>query len=283
VKFYSEPNQYQANFVSFNIAIRTIQELDSQNNIVTEFDVTKLTANLTKEDVTTNNVTAEQLTYLISIPNRAVMSVVLLVFANATSYPFAGKSVSVPDNSVKYSITIENWAFANIRNRLQLVMKTDGATSKGNDCQNTVSSKDGNENLQWFKLNVDGVSLYAQFVEDTLVDGRPGKVGFELDANNDVKLTVPSFWEAIQIDPVYTVLLDPKTKSDCSSNLHNSKNNVKGSIIGGTVGGIVGTAALIGASIYGFKVYSQSKLMRSLTFRQSVSMKSLNDGGFNQE
>lgn len=113
-------------------------------------------------------------------------------------------------------------------------MKTEGTSQKGESCQSTMSSVDGSHNLQWYKLNIDGISLYlfysffslfqlffipfyslfssfvmfslfiilineryAQFVDSAVLDGQNRKVGFELApaSNNNVLLTVPAFWE----------------------------------------------------------------------------------------
>ena len=61
---------------------------------------------------------------------------------------------------MKLTIKVQAWPFANIRNHLELVIQTDGNSTDQNSCPQTQSSADGSNNLQWFKLNVDGVSLY---------------------------------------------------------------------------------------------------------------------------
>lgn len=68
------------------------------------------------------------------------------------------------DNSVKYMIKVESWNFASSRNRLQIIMQNDGNSQNVEDnCVRTQSSVDGSNNLLWFNLNIDGVSLYLKY------------------------------------------------------------------------------------------------------------------------
>lgn len=94
-------------------------------------------------------------------------------------------SSKVTDNSIKYMIKVQSWPFFGARNRLQLIMQAD-ATSSNNangillfiltvflfllimillDCLGLVAdySVDSSNNVQWFKLNIQGVSLYPLF------------------------------------------------------------------------------------------------------------------------
>lgn len=65
----------------------------------------------------------------------------------------------VPDNSLKYMIKIESWPFSSNRNYLQIVMGTEGTSQNEDECLNTETSADG-DNVQWFKINIEGISLY---------------------------------------------------------------------------------------------------------------------------
>lgn len=68
----------------------------------------------------------------------------------------------VPDNSVKYNVKVESWPFANYKNSLQLVLQNDANTESSNKCKTVQSSNDGSQNLQWFKFNLGGLSLYPK-------------------------------------------------------------------------------------------------------------------------
>lgn len=269
-----DPSNVELPQVSFNISIKTIQEVDGSNNIIQGYDINSLPLTHSKEPFVVGDINVTQVSYTIAIPNQATLTLILWVFSRGATYSFANRTITVPDNSVKYSIKLENWPFNTIRNRLQIVMTTEGGSLNQDACQNTISSQDSSNNLQWFTLNVEGVSLHAQFVEEVILDGKVGKVGFELSSNNEVVYSVPSFWDAIEIDPVYSVLLDTNNKVDnCQANsLKSNDNNVASVAVGAAVGGVVGAAAAVGGSIYGVKYYQKKKLMDSLGSRRSNSM-----------
>eukprot|EP00026_Physarum_polycephalum_P000586 Phypoly_transcript_00587.p1 GENE.Phypoly_transcript_00587~~Phypoly_transcript_00587.p1 ORF type:complete len:1459 (+),score=169.69 Phypoly_transcript_00587:333-4379(+) len=273
--------------VTFNVAMKTIQELDVYGNIIHSFQLDDYPANKTVENFTLpDNSLTTKTTYNVSFPNSALLQISLVAFAKASVYPFAGRNISVPDNSVKYSIAVQNWPFLNIRNRLQIVIQTDGLSSNLNPCKNTETSTDGSQNVQWFKLDVDGVSLYATFVEETVADGRPGKASFELN-QSDILLSVPSFWTQTEIDPVYSVLVDPNANSDhgCAqfSSFHkNSKTSKK--IIGAVVGAVLGLALLTAIAYLGYKRYNKEQNRQYLAnIYSSDSQTSLNGNGTGEQ
>lgn len=62
---------------------------------------------------------------------------------------------------MKYTIHVNSWHFDNFANQLQLFMLTEGnSTSGATVCPNIHTSQDGSHNLQWFTLNIGGVTLY---------------------------------------------------------------------------------------------------------------------------
>eukprot|EP00026_Physarum_polycephalum_P019652 Phypoly_transcript_21771.p1 GENE.Phypoly_transcript_21771~~Phypoly_transcript_21771.p1 ORF type:complete len:182 (+),score=17.75 Phypoly_transcript_21771:90-635(+) len=165
-----------------------------------------------------------------------------------------------PENGIKYLIYIQNWPFMNIRNRLQIRMQTDGFShNPSSACSTSENSTDGSTNLQWFKLNFDGVSLYATFAQDTEVDGKYGKVSFSL-SGNDIVISLPSFWEYAVVDPVYSVLLDTQIEQigECDFGKIRKNRNLK-KIVGVAVGGVVGVTVIIAVGILLFKIWHQKQ------------------------
>lgn len=69
-------------------------------------------------------------------------------------------TMKVSDNSVKYMIKVQSWPFLSNRNYLQIIMRTEAKSENLDTCLNSESGVDGNKNLKWFTLNIDGVSLY---------------------------------------------------------------------------------------------------------------------------
>ena len=166
-----------------------------------------------------------------------------------------------------------------------------------------------------------------------MLDGRKGKASISTSPNHDVLMTIPSFWDragtslssahsplqyihplysffppsspslpstfidtnvsCTEIDPIYTVLIDPKPDS-CNQF---SKNNgvciffssrslslslsfsslfflvtiliifdfiLAGKVVGATVGAILGTAILVAAGLFVFLRYKRSRLTKAV-------------------
>lgn len=64
---------------------------------------------------------------------------------------------------MKYNIKIESWGFANIRNRLRLVLDNHATSENYEACENIETSLDSSNNLKWFQSNIDGVALYLLY------------------------------------------------------------------------------------------------------------------------
>lgn len=57
-------------------------------------------------------------------------------------------------------MSIDNWQFANYKNKLQIAIKTDASSPSGNECTDTQSSADAQGNLRWIQISLNGVFLY---------------------------------------------------------------------------------------------------------------------------
>eukprot|EP00026_Physarum_polycephalum_P020534 Phypoly_transcript_23170.p1 GENE.Phypoly_transcript_23170~~Phypoly_transcript_23170.p1 ORF type:complete len:166 (+),score=25.36 Phypoly_transcript_23170:61-558(+) len=75
------------------------------------------------------------------------------------------------------------------------------------NCGRVDANEDGNKGLKWFTFNVDGTTLYGQFVDRAIVDGLPREVNFTLNQDNTIIAKLPHFWSAAVVDPSYSVIL----------------------------------------------------------------------------
>eukprot|EP00026_Physarum_polycephalum_P005343 Phypoly_transcript_05375.p1 GENE.Phypoly_transcript_05375~~Phypoly_transcript_05375.p1 ORF type:complete len:628 (+),score=68.17 Phypoly_transcript_05375:31-1914(+) len=262
-----------ATLISFSVVLLQISEVDIYGNTMKSYNLSDFASSAIEESVIYSNSVALQKRVNISLPNGAFLEVSLIEFSSATNYSFANLTVPIPEHGIKYLIYIQNWPFMNIRNKLQVRMQTDGfsknpSSACGPDSENSF---DGSTNLLWFKLNIDGISLYATFVQATEVDKKYGKVSFSL-LDNYIVISVPSFWEYAIIDPIYSVLVDVQSKgsnNDCDFGKIHVKKGVSEKIVGGVVGGVVGTAIVLAISIFLVKMWHRKQWRKK--FKQMYS------------
>ena len=104
------------------------------------------------------------LLFLLSLSTSCfVLTTVLLtisVFQDPADIAFAGQTVHVGQNGVKYSMRITSWPFLTISNRLLISMRAGAQSKNGNKCQTSDTTKDTSNNLRTIMVGLNGVTLY---------------------------------------------------------------------------------------------------------------------------
>jgi len=70
--------------------------------------------------------------------------------------------------------------------------------------------------------------MYAEFLNDAVIDGKVQYIAFRLASDgNSVYASVPAFWTSAEIDPTYSVLVEPNSNTidTCNNNTNNGKVN----------------------------------------------------------
>eukprot|EP00026_Physarum_polycephalum_P006562 Phypoly_transcript_06610.p1 GENE.Phypoly_transcript_06610~~Phypoly_transcript_06610.p1 ORF type:complete len:550 (+),score=53.74 Phypoly_transcript_06610:161-1651(+) len=206
------------NYTTFDILIQSIKEIDPSGDIVASVSLDYLAyATLLIQTVTLpDNYTYTQYSYTFRLSNNANLSVLLSTFTTEHSISFAGQEVDIPPNGLKYNIEIEGWPFLNMQNRLSIGMQptTPITNSKKGKCK-SIQVSAGNS-LQWFAIHLDGLQLYGKFMAHALLDGNIRMVEFTYNqAQEMIFLTVPFFWQKVEVDPQFSVLVDGLEKDDC--------------------------------------------------------------------
>lgn len=77
-----------------------------------------------------------------------------------TIFNFANTTTSFPAQTVKFNLNVQRWPFYSISNFLSINLdaKSNNQVEDDNVCVN--DKKDEKENVKWFMLSVDGISLY---------------------------------------------------------------------------------------------------------------------------
>eukprot|EP00026_Physarum_polycephalum_P019061 Phypoly_transcript_20895.p1 GENE.Phypoly_transcript_20895~~Phypoly_transcript_20895.p1 ORF type:complete len:155 (+),score=15.04 Phypoly_transcript_20895:135-599(+) len=85
-----------------------------------------------------------------------------------------------------------------------------------------VSNADQQNNLRWFMIVRDQVSLYGQLLDTAVVDGRARLINYTLNDDNTITACIPHFWSFADMDPNYSVLIGDKN-ANCDAKIDKGK------------------------------------------------------------
>ncbi|EFA80196.1 vacuolar protein sorting-associated protein 13 family protein [Heterostelium album PN500] len=222
-----------ANGNNYTISISTLRERDPLDNIVKTLNMTNIIWKFVSND--SNGFYKFSGTFL---NESVIVDLMLHYYENQTIINFAGENITMPKNSMKYMISINNWPFRNQLDTLDVIFSsiTSNQTASSDPCkeneQTTVKETIG-DSLKWYEVD-NGLSiLSAKFAQNMFVDGRiiksnvyPLKKTDELYqslSKNEFKymvaVSVPAFFDACTIDPNFSSLIRPTTTSgNCNGN-----------------------------------------------------------------
>lgn len=153
---------------------------------------------------------------------------------------------------------------------LQMVIRT--STSQTTSTPQISQEMDSSDNLMNFKLSVDRISFLSTFTKDIIKENTTiGKALFSLDINNNLLITVPSFWLQVEIDPTYCVLLDPQQSKDTSCTTSCSNTGTTYKVIGGVIGAILGVALLVIVGLWLYKRQENKKAQKKFALASGIS------------
>eukprot|EP01133_Synstelium_polycarpum_P002658 gene2658-3066_t len=228
----SDPDQkYQA-----LISVVSVREMDSTGTVVNDYPL-KLWYVYTQNDSQSGS---QMYVYNTTYANgQSSITVRIQYFENATTIQYAGEEISVFQSSVKYTIELSHYTFANAINTIQVLMGASMESREEDTCDTSEVGNDINGKLQWIKLRSNDKSLYGVFLQKAIVDQRPMVItntlldgGFRsLDttassSTSYVAINVPYFTNTVLVDPTFNLLIDPKPASCPSKGL--TKNQIIG-------------------------------------------------------
>ncbi|KYR00490.1 IPT/TIG domain-containing protein [Tieghemostelium lacteum] len=203
----------------------------------------------------------------------AIVELFVTYFKTSQTIQFAGETMQMADNSIKYEIHVSKWNFTKSINSLQVIYQSTTPKSVEYECETketTTSFDTSSDSLGWFQVSNGGTTMMAKFSNKMLVDNRILNSQVKLLDQNDelykentdssslelfVSMNTPTFRDKIILDPNFSSLLETteEIKTDCSKSTA-----WKIPVI--VVLCCVGSVALIIAGIYGYKKYKQRKL-----------------------
>jgi len=195
------PSDASKESIAFSLFVNDIAEIDESENILTQYTIDAQNSTIT-QDSSTN---IENINITIPLPQGASLLITTALYKTGETVYFAGQSVNIPNNGIKYYIRLSNWTFDSPRNSLLITLKT---SSNSTNPVSSASQSDGTGNLLWMQTSVGAIILYATFLPYVILDDQIGTVKFQLaaDGTSDVQIRVPRFIDCVDIDPNYVVL-----------------------------------------------------------------------------
>lgn len=153
------------------------------------------------------------------------VNVTTYVYAKDVTVQFGSKTISVPKNTIKFTVDIANWKFANPANTLTFGVKIKIQRKDGQECKEIKikskdDSKDDDHNKEKRIFFSDSGHGAIDFPSFAIIDGVETPINATLrspdsgdDKINGIYWSFPSFQKTLLYDPV----LDPYTQTGSAS------------------------------------------------------------------
>ncbi|KAN0024306.1 hypothetical protein ACTFIV_008711 [Dictyostelium citrinum] len=250
----------ETNLYKSLISIVSLRELDFNNKQVKSYSFEKWI--YSKINNSTNK-------YFTTISNKnnigenadTNITVILQWFEKNDTVIFAGQTLRMNPSSIKYTINITSYSFAQNLNHLQLVMSASLQSSKTDDICSSKSfgnTSDG-DNSNFMKLKVNDHSVYGRFIKRAIVDNKIISVENNIldDSMNPssdshksetfIGISIPFYNYNVLVDPDFSIIIDnsPSSSNDENSICTSSSSKLSKVQIAGIIIGSVGFAAVI--------------------------------------
>ncbi|KAK5576312.1 hypothetical protein RB653_007453 [Dictyostelium firmibasis] len=166
--------------------------------------------------------------------DTAVFELVIKYFQNADTITFADEKLEMPDNSIKYQVTISNWDFNSQTNNLQAIYYSKTGLVSQYKCDDVVSTSVVGTND--FQINSGDADFNAKFASKVIVDkniyASTSIIALESDdplykdigSNPDTDFSLltaiitPYFHKQVELDPLFSSLIKTTEQvSECES------------------------------------------------------------------
>eukprot|EP01133_Synstelium_polycarpum_P004104 gene4104-4791_t len=281
-----------------SVSIEYISELDAAGVPVQGRHFPLTPSSWVYTNATTDTDKSLSYRYIATLPNNATINVTLDWIDEATDIEFAGQTIKMSASTVKYTIVLRDYPFANRLNTLKVSFAAQIETDNELSCSsnemgylNMMASND----IGWMQLRVDNTSLYSRFIKSGIVDGRVTRLSNTIDtytknisslSSGHVGIIVPYFASNAVIDPDFQVLINTEdadpTKTVCINGKPVTISTKKDKLLStgamiGIIVGCVAAAALIGLGIF---MYAKHKHMirhkvRTIKLKTQSSTKSM--------
>jgi len=242
---------------SFDVGVIQIFEVDSDSNEPVQNMY--VNTSLTLVSIVTYKYTYKQdIVAYGTFTNGADIQINITSFNGLAQVDFAGQNVTIPPNTVKYSVYISKWPFYSLQNSLHVILQSQPiakqTTSGGGACANDASAptqSDQTGNLVYLEVKEGNQTLLVQMISTVLLDGKPKNIFSQYDkVTSTVEIVVPFFFDQIVIDPNYSVLLNDYTNTGECESVQEPDADTTSILIIGTVAGAIGVVVIVAITIF---------------------------------
>ncbi|KYQ92988.1 hypothetical protein DLAC_05592 [Tieghemostelium lacteum] len=263
------------------ISIAGFNEIGVDGSVVTANIFTNWTYTQSSSDVSDN------FFYTSKISPSSNITVLLQVFKIETIVKFAGQDDTLPPNGLKYSVNITNYPWKSQLNTGQLIIKSELATQVQDETfcsgfnQTQIGEGTGADDIRWIKISQGNYTVYGKFGNRAMVDGRQVLInnvvtggditlGGNITSSSLVGVNVPHFYKIVEIDPNFSVLLNPDYQSESESqHLCEKKKERKWLIpVVCTIAGVV-AICLVVVGIWYYKKRKLDKMLKNSLSRST--------------
>ncbi|KAK5577310.1 hypothetical protein RB653_002251 [Dictyostelium firmibasis] len=226
------------NNINFTVSITYLRETDLNGKTVKV---------LSLKDIKWNNqsqISKTQSYFNGTFDNESVqVELDVTFFKDEENFDFAGDTILIPSNSMKYIILISNWNFTSPLNNLQVIYNSQTTAFYDNGCEIIQANSSSNldeeskvtESVTWFQLVSGNSAMDAKFSRRMFVDDRVRMASVSILDSNDslynltnqsnsnesykklIAITTPYFRSNVKLDPSFSSLLQPSSTSECEN------------------------------------------------------------------
>eukprot|EP01133_Synstelium_polycarpum_P017965 gene17965-21438_t len=219
-----DPTTSNQQMTSYQVMFHSIREVSATNSnqIINEVFLSNMTikqaVSAESTDLSMSKI-IDNTTYVIDIK----------LATEFTSSMWFGEKINLQKGSIKYTLNITNYNFANQLNQLMItwnISATSTTTTSCSESPNTMiyNGQDGvspKDDFRFFEWTFSSFKLYARFPKSGLIDGRPDiLVNKELVSSDPSKhllaTVLPHFQRNALVDPDFSMLFHPY-KDICDS------------------------------------------------------------------
>ncbi|KYQ88250.1 hypothetical protein DLAC_10942 [Tieghemostelium lacteum] len=196
----------------FKVLLSKVEEFDFKGTLVHSFDLINNNWNLNSSD--SNNFKYE----MELVKGSTIQVHVSLTGSQSKTYEFANSSLTVPPNSIKYNVKIENYNFTSTLNHLTFTWEANYQVP--NPCSNHTDITYGGTNsndVHYIMVPANQLMLYGRFSNQIIVDNRIQLSSNQAQVQNDrvlILMNTPFFRDTLEIDPDFSVLVDFNQQPD---------------------------------------------------------------------
>jgi len=230
---------------TLSINFISVQEIDQTGNSILSYPLSA-----SNVSINLSNDSFVLVSYFLD--NNSTFNISYNTYTVGQIFTFAKQNISIPPNTLKLTISIQNWNFSFSLNSLKINLRI---------CEEFDCS--GNMTSHYWTKDVAYYTFFVNYASNGIVDGAAAKVATIYNQTSQTTtLIVPHFYDYAILDPDFSVLINANPRS--SPHRHQNEKT-----IGIAIGAVVGLIVIILVLYLSINRLRYRKVMR----RDSIALK----------